>query len=311
MRFGENGLAGYRQASRCGAYCPVVGRVPYGYRRYEDGDETAFEPDPLTAPVVRRIFEEYLGGSGLHVIAEKLTADKVPRPSAYDAERNPHHSGSAWSKAAVRAIITNGRYVAEDLAQDLHPNCAECGRRCASRHRVPLVSAEIYRQTQTLLAVRSDSARSDRAPERRYLFRGRLRCELCQRLMQGNWNNGVAYYRCRFPREYSRAQGIDHPANVYVREHRLVEPLMGWICRSLPVHLHDWAARQPAVTRAHLVQRIRGLRGLVHEAKRDRAQSVQLYLALSLRLTYDSEKNIVHIRCEILPGAVVQDSIGI
>ncbi|WP_406081651.1 recombinase family protein [Micromonospora sp. NBC_00858] len=39
-------------------------------------------PDPQTALVVRRIFDEFLAGYGLFAIAEGLTANHVPCPSA-------------------------------------------------------------------------------------------------------------------------------------------------------------------------------------------------------------------------------------
>jgi len=51
------------------------------------------EIDPYAAEVVRRIFEEFLGGKGIFAIAEGLTADGILSPSAYDPARNRHRSG--------------------------------------------------------------------------------------------------------------------------------------------------------------------------------------------------------------------------
>jgi hypothetical protein len=48
--------------------------------------------------------------SRIRTFAERLTRDGVPSPSAYDRARNPHRTASAWSKSAVRAILTNPRY---------------------------------------------------------------------------------------------------------------------------------------------------------------------------------------------------------
>ncbi|WP_433685465.1 recombinase family protein [Nocardia sp. CA-119907] len=42
------------------------------------------ETDPVTAPIVQRIFGEYLGGRGIFAIAQALTRDDVPSPSAYE-----------------------------------------------------------------------------------------------------------------------------------------------------------------------------------------------------------------------------------
>ncbi|MEV0724326.1 recombinase family protein [Micromonospora purpureochromogenes] len=72
-------------------------------------------PDDQTAPVVRRIFDEFLAGDGLFTIAEGLSANHVPCPSAHDRARNPHRSGIAWSKSAVRVILTNPRYTGRQV----------------------------------------------------------------------------------------------------------------------------------------------------------------------------------------------------
>jgi site-specific DNA recombinase len=63
------------------------------------------DPDPSIAPVVQRIFDDYLAGYGVFAIAQRLTADGIACPSAADQARNRHRSGVAWSKGAVRAIL--------------------------------------------------------------------------------------------------------------------------------------------------------------------------------------------------------------
>jgi len=68
------------------------GRPPYGYQLADAGPHPnpakaadgrrlhSLEPDPVTAPVVRRIYGEYLAGKGLYAIAEGLTRDRHPEP---------------------------------------------------------------------------------------------------------------------------------------------------------------------------------------------------------------------------------------
>jgi hypothetical protein len=46
--------------------------------------------------------------------------------------------------------------------------------------------------------------------------------------MQGSWNHGQAYYRCKFPSEYAVAEG-QHPRTVYVREAAIVPGVDAWI----------------------------------------------------------------------------------
>ncbi len=40
-----------------------------------------------SAPAVKRIFSEFIAGHGFYAIAEDLTRDGIPSPSAYDPKR--------------------------------------------------------------------------------------------------------------------------------------------------------------------------------------------------------------------------------
>ena len=46
--------------------------------------------------------------------------------------------------------------------------------------------------------------------------------------MQGSWNNGRSYYRCKFPTEYAVTEQ-QHAKTVYVREDAIVPGLDTWI----------------------------------------------------------------------------------
>jgi len=73
------------------------------------------EPDPVTAPVVARIFAEYVAGRGMASIARGLTQDGIACPSAYDRARNPHRRTAVWETTAVRAILQNPRYTGRQV----------------------------------------------------------------------------------------------------------------------------------------------------------------------------------------------------
>ncbi|MGW8380847.1 recombinase family protein [Streptomyces sp. ODS28] len=97
------------QAKLEGRY--LGGRPPYGYRLVDAGPHPhpgkaaegrrlrRLDPDPATAPVVQRIYTEYLTGFGIFAIAQRLTGDHIPSPSAADPQRNPHRCGIAWPRA--------------------------------------------------------------------------------------------------------------------------------------------------------------------------------------------------------------------
>ena len=73
------------------------------------------EVDDTTAPIVKRIFAEYIAGKGYFAIAAGLTADGVPSPSAHDPARNRHRDMRSWSKIAVRSILMNPRYTGRQV----------------------------------------------------------------------------------------------------------------------------------------------------------------------------------------------------
>jgi site-specific DNA recombinase len=95
-----------------------------------------------------------------------------------------------------------------------------------------LISEEAYEQVQQRMASRGASSTGRVVRTRRpYALRGLLFCGACGRRMQGNWNNGKPYYRCRFPSEYALANRIDQPANLYLAQDRLLEPLDAWLAK--------------------------------------------------------------------------------
>src|SRR6266545_1826775 len=80
-------------------------------------------------------------------------------------------------------------------------------------------------------AIRCGTSSAATTSPRPYALRGRLRCGLCQRRLQGQWVRGEAYYRCRYPAEYAHSAHLDHPGNVYLRETDLVPKLDAWLAR--------------------------------------------------------------------------------
>ena len=105
------------------------GRPPYGYTLVDAGPHPnpakaangqrlhALAPDPAAAPVVQRIFAEFLAGSGLHLIARGLNDDGILSPSGHDPDRNTHRATGRgrWAKSAVRAILANPRYTGYEV----------------------------------------------------------------------------------------------------------------------------------------------------------------------------------------------------
>ncbi|GGX22709.1 recombinase family protein [Streptomyces noursei] len=249
------------------------GRPPYGYRlcdlgphpnpaKAADGKRLhGLEPDPATAPIVVRIFTEFLRGLGIFAIAEGLTRDGISSPSAHDQARNPHRDTRAWAKSAVRAILTNPRYTGRQIwnRQSTYETLLDIedvslGYTTAMRWNAqdkwiiskktvhtPLIDDDTFAAAQQMLHRRAHTGSAHPVHRTRnpYLFRGRITCHTCTRRMQGQWSHGDAYYRCRFPEEYALANRIHHPRNVYLREKWITPALDDWLTRVFQPHRLD------------------------------------------------------------------------
>ena len=85
---------GRKSKARGGGH--ATGEVPYGYRKTGEGE---LEPDPNTAPIVRRIFRLRDEGESLRSIAETLNNAGVPTKS-----------GGNWHASTVRYVLNNEKY---------------------------------------------------------------------------------------------------------------------------------------------------------------------------------------------------------
>jgi site-specific DNA recombinase len=213
------------------------------------------EIDELAAPVVGRIFDEYIAGRGLRAIAEALTQDAIPSPSAHDPARNRHRqsSGGAWSKSAIRSILCNPRYTGRQVwnrqrrDEDLvdienvalgHVSKMRWNDRAdwvwsADVVHEPIVDAETFAEAQRIMAVGRSRPLTSKRPEHKhtYILSGIVTCALCKRRMAGQQTGGRSLYRCRYPLDYVLAEGIGHPRSVAVGERVIIERLDEWLLR--------------------------------------------------------------------------------
>ncbi|WP_026208075.1 recombinase family protein [Catelliglobosispora koreensis] len=249
------------------------GRPPYGYKLKDLGPHPnpakaadgrmlhGLTPDPVTAPVVMRIFAAFLNGAGMYAIAEDLTEEGIPCPSAYDRKRNPHRTGLAWSKGAVRTILTNPRYTGrqvwnkqrtdevlldvDDVAQG-HTQVMRWNKKedwIISKNIVhePIVDEDSFDQAQEMLGYRRKHGHTRRVKPSKhpYVFKSLIFCGLCGRKMQGLHAHDIKYYRCRYPAEYARANRVDHPKNIILREDAIEPAIDLWLTKSFSPTARD------------------------------------------------------------------------
>ena len=101
-------LSTFKAGKYVGCYAPL------GYRK-SAADKHCLEIDPVTAPVVRRIFDLRLQGYGFRKIALTLNAEKVPSPRTfyYMAEGRENRRGETecWNDVTVKTILRNEVYL--------------------------------------------------------------------------------------------------------------------------------------------------------------------------------------------------------
>lgn len=242
------------------------GRPPYGYYLADAGEHPnpkkrglgqrlhRLEPDPVTAPVVRRIFEMFAAGNGLKAIANALTADGVPSPSAHDRARNSHRDPRGWAHSAVRTILRNEKYLGRavwgkqqrlDELFDIDDVAAGYVTRQRwtsdgawvygpNEDHPALIDQDLWDAASKRIAERSTGAsfntRAPRTTHVPYLLRGLLHCGICGRKMEGTTAHQTIRYRCRVAQTRALpAYLADHPKSLYVREDDVVAAIDRWL----------------------------------------------------------------------------------
>lgn len=194
----ERSIRGKRARVEAGKLLP--GRQAlYGYC-YSD-DRTRYEVDPITAPIVRRVFAEVARGLPLRRVATALSDEKIPTPGGR----------RGWAHTTVRAIVRHPAYAGEATAWRLQAVKLPTGKRTmrvrpAAEQVVlpagvvpPLIEPAIAEAARQRLAMnKANLGRPARDPEAALLRAGHVVCGHCGRAMYvwANAANGTLMYRC-------------------------------------------------------------------------------------------------------------------
>jgi DNA invertase Pin-like site-specific DNA recombinase len=194
-------VRGMRESASRGFY--PGSPVPYGYRRVkvQDGDtqRSKLEPDPVTAPVVERIFRQCLSGKGLLEITNELNADGLTT-----------RTGRPWSKTTIHKVLRNEAYTGV-LVWD-----RERKRRVGSGGNLPavrvegawqaIIDRETFEQVQAKLAARAPKVTHPRVVHSEYILSGMIRCKACGTAMVGHAvkSGKFFYYMCGNARRRGR-----------------------------------------------------------------------------------------------------------
>lgn len=239
------------------------GRTNYGYRLVDTGRPhpnrskasagaqlRTLEPDPETAPVVRRIFDLYDSGVGFRSIAQALESEDIPSPGEIGPIRHPRSAG-VWGGSAVRAILTNPRYLGRQVAgrqrrhdELLNAHDPALGTISRQRRQHPdawswseqsswpaLVPEDLFERVNARITNNVGTGmRRPRSRPGQYLLAGSIRCGHCGKAMFGNTAKSKAYYRCAATRpDYAAPSVPGHPPTYMVREERILAALDAWL----------------------------------------------------------------------------------
>ena len=179
---------GMREAASRGFW--VSSRTPYGYNRVlvQDGakERPKLQPDDVTAPVVRRIFDMAENGIGMLDIARAINDEDIPSAT-----------GMLWSSNGVNFILRNEVYTGTLV-------WGAKGKDEAAPVRVEeafpaIVSKTQFQSVNELLRSRASKTTRLRRTASPYLLSGLVKCYRCRTAFTGHGakSGRFHYYVCQ------------------------------------------------------------------------------------------------------------------
>lgn len=178
----------------------------YGFRMTDNRLEI-YEPE---AEIIRRIFDLYLQGLGMHRIANILNDEKIPN----------RFKDSKWHRTTIAYILNNERYMGDSLLQKNYTTETLPFKKKKNKGELPqfyvegsnpaIISKETFLSAHELLQSRAPHAQK---PRESYLLSGIIRCSECGRSYRRHISRGVTYWACS-----SREAGASNCGSLRLRE---------------------------------------------------------------------------------------------
>ena len=204
-----------RQAMREGQY--VSARPRYGYLK-DPNDCHKLIVNPETAPVVKMIFEWFVGGMSTNEIALQLVARNIPTPSVYG-----YNKGYITSKKSVGQNSWVSRTVRNILEQEIYTGKLVQGKTDAiAKKQLPqdkskwivventheaIISQELFDKAQERLqALKNKSKQKTIIPYTENIFKGKIFCGHCGRSLHRHRDSrsGKYHFYCLTNQRYKR-----------------------------------------------------------------------------------------------------------
>lgn len=169
----------------------IGNKAPFGYLK-DPNDKNHLVIDERYAPTVRRIYELYLDGNGVHKIARILREEKLIKPAAaavefvdaYSAHVNSDEDVYNWRDGAVSTILTNPVYAGHIRGQQRPKISAKSKKRYARNSKAilvenmyePIIEPEKWELVQSIIKSHRHEKSDDGYDN---IFAGLLRCADC------------------------------------------------------------------------------------------------------------------------------------
>ena len=181
-------VRGMREAASRGFFLGSIS--PFGYKRVKVSDgakeRPTLEVDPVTAPVVKEIFESSLSGNGLKEICKTLNG------------RGITNRGKRWNKGGLHYLLTNEAYTGAAVW-----GRTSKGEKAQDPVRVEgawpaLVPRELFDAVQQAMRDRAPKVQRPARVGSKFLLSGLLKCGVCGRpyRAQGAKSGQFSYYIC-------------------------------------------------------------------------------------------------------------------
>jgi len=265
----ERSRAGMEESVRQGWH--TGGPAPYGYtleprphpnpqKAREGRKKHRLALDPIRAPIVAMVFADYVErGMGIGAICEKLNRDLDRYPPPRRNRKDENSLRQTWSRSQLQAMLRNPKYTGHNVWNRhdkrkgrplLRPR--EQWVWSADPTHEAIVSRETYDAVErrarhnaappTNARPRRYRARRHGNGKRLYVLRGRVRCGLCGRRMEGSHQKGSNWYRCQYvyKRGLSAAEAAGHPKVLGIKEDVLLDAIRRVMAKHVfgPERLH-------------------------------------------------------------------------
>ena len=215
----------------------------YGYMKDPD-DYHKLIIDEETAPVVRMIYDEFIGGNSIIGIVKKLNGMGIPNPTLYKQQKGFNYNSRSdndglWSDRTVRRILQNQMYIG-NMVQGVNRTVNYKVHECRAvpkdewiiveNTHEPIIDRETFYKAQSLFQRHIHSCKANQKAD---LFAGFVFCADCGKSMHKKVNkqNGKTYryYKCATKQKKSSNACTNHTIRIDMLEQAVLTTIQTMI----------------------------------------------------------------------------------